>query len=156
MGLFATGLQTCHSSALRRGNTNVSAGLPTSPCCEFKFPFILTTDSYVPTPGWLIKVSEPCRHSVCPHRDLNTLCRAQLSIAIFLTQATNNSEMVSPSCGQKDIYQAEFYLLRVSYSQEAQALDLTSVVLTGLSSSCLAGSLQSPRTQRLETLTLRL
>lgn len=54
MGLFAIGLQSCHSSALlnrHRGTTNVSAGLPTSPCCEFKFPFTLTTDSYVPTPG---------------------------------------------------------------------------------------------------------
>lgn len=64
--------------------------------------------------------------------------------------------MASPSCGQKDIYQAEFYLLRVAYSQQDQALDLTCVALTGKSRSCLAGSLQSQRTQRLESLTLQL
>lgn len=128
LGSIAIGLQSRHSSALltrhRGKKTNVSAGLPTSPCCEFKCPFTITTDSYMPAPGWLIKVSEPGRHSVCPHRDLNTLCRAQLSIAIFLTQATNNSGTASPSCAQKDIYQAEFYLLGLAIHNRARPLIL--------------------------------
>lgn len=85
---------------------------------------LLLTPTCRPLADWSRSVNHADRHSVCPHRDLNTLCRAQLSIAIFLTQATNNSGMASPSCGQKDIYQAEFYLLGVAIHNRARPLIL--------------------------------